>query len=54
MKYDLGNQINKSSKKLEKDYGETILYAPRFDIQTVALWLSPFVVGGSLAGLWAY
>lgn len=28
-------------KKLEKDYGETVLYAPKFDLQTAALWLSP-------------
>nr|ABK22611.1 unknown [Picea sitchensis] len=41
-------------QKLEKDYGETVLYAPRFDMQTAALWLSPFIVGGSFAGIWAY
>lgn len=28
-------------KKLEDDYGETILYAPKFDWQTAAFWLSP-------------
>ncbi|KAJ0805822.1 putative CcmH/CycL/Ccl2/NrfF family protein [Helianthus annuus] len=28
-------------KKLEDEYGETILYAPKFDWQTAALWLSP-------------
>lgn len=28
-------------KKLEEDYGETVLYAPKFDLQTAALWLSP-------------
>lgn len=28
-------------KKLEEDYGETVLYAPKFDMQTAALWLSP-------------
>lgn len=28
-------------KKLEDDYGETVLYAPKFDMQTAALWLSP-------------
>lgn len=27
-------------KKLEDDYGETILYAPKFDWQTAAFWLS--------------
>ena len=28
-------------KKLEKDFGETVLYAPKFDLQTAAIWLSP-------------
>lgn len=28
-------------KKLEEDFGETVLYAPKFDLQTAALWLSP-------------
>jgi cytochrome c-type biogenesis protein CcmH len=28
-------------KKLEDDFGETVLYAPKFDMQTAALWLSP-------------
>lgn len=28
-------------KKLEEDYGETVLYTPKFDLQTAALWLSP-------------
>ena len=28
-------------KKLEDEYGETVLYAPKFDWQTAALWLSP-------------
>lgn len=28
-------------KKLEEDYGETVLYAPKFDMQTAVLWLSP-------------
>ncbi|XP_057969257.1 uncharacterized protein LOC131158419 isoform X2 [Malania oleifera] len=41
-------------KKLEDDYGETVLYAPRFDMQTAALWLSPVIVGGVAAGVWAY
>lgn len=31
-------------KKLEEDFGETVLYAPRFDYQTAALWLSPVSV----------
>ncbi|KAF3783970.1 Cytochrome c-type biogenesis CcmH-like protein [Nymphaea thermarum] len=41
-------------KKLEEDFGETVLYAPPFDIQTAAIWLSPFVVAGAAAGVWAY
>lgn len=28
-------------KKLEDEFGETVLYAPKFDMQTAALWLSP-------------
>ncbi|KAL6996460.1 hypothetical protein U1Q18_006592 [Sarracenia purpurea var. burkii] len=41
-------------KKLEDDYGETILYTPKFDLQTAALWLSPVLVAGAAAGMWAY
>ncbi|KAE8699469.1 Cytochrome c-type bioproteinsis CcmH-like mitochondrial protein [Hibiscus syriacus] len=41
-------------KKLEEDYGETVLYAPKFDLQTAALWLSPLLVSGAAAGVWAY
>ncbi|XP_042495991.1 cytochrome c-type biogenesis CcmH-like mitochondrial protein [Macadamia integrifolia] len=41
-------------KKLEEDFGETVLYAPRFDLQTAALWLSPFLVAGVATGIWAY
>ncbi|KAK8641823.1 hypothetical protein V6N13_011196 [Hibiscus sabdariffa] len=41
-------------KKLEEDYGETVLYAPKFDLQTAALWLSPLLVAGAAAGVWAY
>ncbi|XVF24962.1 hypothetical protein REPUB_Repub13aG0172600 [Reevesia pubescens] len=40
--------------KLEEDYGETVLYAPKFDLQTAALWLSPLLVAGAAAGVWAY
>ncbi|XP_057849830.2 cytochrome c-type biogenesis CcmH-like mitochondrial protein [Cryptomeria japonica] len=40
--------------KLEKDYGESILYAPRFDIQTAGIWLSPVIVAGAFVGIWAY
>ncbi|KAL5793006.1 hypothetical protein ACOSP7_001600 [Xanthoceras sorbifolium] len=41
-------------KKLEDDFGETVLYAPKFDLQTAALWLSPLLVAGGAAGVWAY
>ncbi|GMI93796.1 hypothetical protein like AT1G15220 [Hibiscus trionum] len=41
-------------KKLEEDYGETVLYAPKFDLQTAALWLSPLLVAGAAAGVWGY
>lgn len=41
-------------KKLQADYGETILYTPKFDLQTAAIWLSPVIVGGVAAGVWAY
>ncbi|CAI8589231.1 unnamed protein product [Vicia faba] len=41
-------------KKLEDEFGETILYAPKFDMQTAALWLSPLLVAGAAAGAWAY
>ncbi|GAY40769.1 hypothetical protein CUMW_054470, partial [Citrus unshiu] len=41
-------------KKLEDDFGETVLYAPKFDLQTAALWLSPLLVAGAAAGIWAY
>ncbi|KAE8688572.1 Cytochrome c-type bioproteinsis CcmH-like mitochondrial protein [Hibiscus syriacus] len=41
-------------KKLEEDYGETVLYTPKFDMQTAALWLSPLLVAGAAAGVWAY
>ncbi|KAF3333122.1 Cytochrome c-type biogenesis CcmH-like mitochondrial protein [Carex littledalei] len=41
-------------KKLEEEFGETVLYAPKFDLQTAALWLSPVIVAGAAAGVWAY
>ncbi|CAL5327790.1 hypothetical protein ACSBR2_023363 [Camellia fascicularis] len=51
-------QAGKSDKeiyrKLEDDYGETVLYAPKFDLQTAALWLSPLLVAGAAGGIWAY
>lgn len=28
-------------KKLEEDFGEAVLYTPKFDIQTAAIWLTP-------------
>lgn len=41
-------------KKLEDDFGETVLYAPKFDLQTAAFWLSPLLVAGAAGGIWAY
>ncbi|XP_020227855.1 cytochrome c-type biogenesis CcmH-like mitochondrial protein [Cajanus cajan] len=41
-------------KKLEDDFGETVLYTPKFDMQTAALWLSPILFAGAAAGIWAY
>ncbi|XP_004511622.1 cytochrome c-type biogenesis CcmH-like mitochondrial protein isoform X2 [Cicer arietinum] len=41
-------------KKLEEDFGETVLYTPKFDMQTAALWLSPVIVAGAAVGIWAY
>lgn len=41
-------------QKLQDEYGETVLYAPKFDMQTAALWLSPVLVAGGAAGVWAY
>ncbi|KMT00863.1 hypothetical protein BVRB_9g221360 [Beta vulgaris subsp. vulgaris] len=41
-------------KKLEDEFGETVLYAPKFDMQTAALWLSPLLVAGVAAAGWAY
>ncbi|KAH0863995.1 hypothetical protein HID58_081206 [Brassica napus] len=38
--------------KLEDEFGETVLYAPKFDMQTAALWLTPVLIaGGTAAGL---
>ncbi|KAF7136133.1 hypothetical protein RHSIM_Rhsim08G0203300 [Rhododendron simsii] len=31
-------------KKVEDDFEETVLYAPKFDLQTAALWLSPVLL----------
>ncbi|WVZ14384.1 hypothetical protein V8G54_011950 [Vigna mungo] len=41
-------------KKLEDDFGETVLYTPKFDMQTAALWLSPVLIGAVAAGGWVY
>ncbi|KAL8043240.1 hypothetical protein ABFX02_09G106600 [Erythranthe guttata] len=41
-------------QKLEDDFGETVLYAPKFDMQTAALWLSPLFFAGVAGGIWAY
>ncbi|GAA0170068.1 hypothetical protein LIER_24413 [Lithospermum erythrorhizon] len=40
-------------KKLEEDFGETVLYTPKFDLQTAALWLSPLIAAGAAGGVWA-
>lgn len=34
--------------KLEDEFGETVLYAPKFDMQTAALWLTPVSFSGQL------
>ncbi|GKV27062.1 hypothetical protein SLEP1_g36271 [Rubroshorea leprosula] len=39
MKFKL-ERLTEIYKKLEEDFGETLLYAPKFDMQTAALWLS--------------
>ncbi|XP_031387490.1 cytochrome c-type biogenesis CcmH-like mitochondrial protein isoform X2 [Punica granatum] len=41
-------------KKLEDDFGETVLYTPKFDYQTAALWLSSLLVAGGAVGVWAF
>lgn len=41
-------------KKLEDDFGETVLYMPKFDMQTAAVWLSPVLFAAAGAGVWAY
>ncbi|EXB74524.1 hypothetical protein L484_026221 [Morus notabilis] len=41
-------------QKLENEFGETVLYAPKFDLQTAALWLSPVLLAGAAAGVWAF
>ncbi|KAK4395235.1 Cytochrome c-type biogenesis CcmH-like mitochondrial protein [Sesamum angolense] len=53
---NIGNWENDKEiyKKLEDDFGETVLYAPKFDMQTAALWLSPLLVAGAAGGIWAY
>ncbi|KAK4349936.1 hypothetical protein RND71_029249 [Anisodus tanguticus] len=55
---DIAILLRKSDKeiytKLEDDFGETVLYAPKFDMQTAALWLSPLLVAGAAGGMWAY
>ncbi|RAL41751.1 hypothetical protein DM860_008933 [Cuscuta australis] len=41
-------------KKLEDDFGETVLYEPKFDLQTAALWLSPLLTAGAVGGAWVF
>ncbi|CAN8293336.1 unnamed protein product [Cochlearia groenlandica] len=40
--------------KLEDEFGETVLYAPKFDLQTAALWLTPVLVSAGAAAVLAY
>ncbi|GKV27089.1 hypothetical protein SLEP1_g36298 [Rubroshorea leprosula] len=53
MKFKL-ERLTEIYKKLEEDFGETVLYVPKFDMQTAALWLSPLLVAGAAAGVWTY
>lgn len=39
-------------KKLEDDFGDTVLYTPAFDMQTAAMWLTPALVVGAGAAMW--
>ena len=39
--FHAGKSDKEIYKKLEEDFGETVLYAPKFDLQTAGLWLSP-------------
>ncbi|XP_071711617.1 cytochrome c-type biogenesis CcmH-like mitochondrial protein [Rutidosis leptorrhynchoides] len=41
-------------KKLGEEYGETILYTPKFDWQTAGLWFSPLLIATTAGGIWAY
>ncbi|KAG6398081.1 hypothetical protein SASPL_139532 [Salvia splendens] len=41
-------------KKLEEDFGETVLYTPKFDIQTAAIWLAPLTLTGGAVLIWAF
>ncbi|XP_042402504.1 cytochrome c-type biogenesis CcmH-like mitochondrial protein [Zingiber officinale] len=41
-------------KSLAERFGEDVLYAPHFDLQTAAIWLSPVIVTGVAIGGWAY
>ncbi|XP_074586005.1 cytochrome c-type biogenesis CcmH-like mitochondrial protein [Curcuma longa] len=41
-------------KNLVEKFGEDVLYAPHFDLQTAAIWLSPVIVAGVAIGGWAY
>nr|CAB3499392.1 unnamed protein product [Digitaria exilis] len=50
---ECGKSDKEIYKKLEDEYGETVLYAPKFDLQTAGIWLSPVIVGGVAAGIWA-
>ncbi|RVW25807.1 Cytochrome c-type biogenesis CcmH-like mitochondrial protein [Vitis vinifera] len=54
MKFGLVKNDKEIYKKLQEDFGESVLYTPKFDMQTAALWLSPIIFGGVAVGIWAY
>ncbi|KAL8458302.1 hypothetical protein ACS0TY_035139 [Phlomoides rotata] len=41
-------------KKLEDDFGESVLYTPKFDWQTAAIWLFPVTLTGGAGLIWAF
>ncbi|KAL2621192.1 hypothetical protein R1flu_001397 [Riccia fluitans] len=40
--------------KLTTEYGETVLYSPKFDAQSAVLWLLPVMTVGAIAGVTLY
>lgn len=37
------DESDKVHKELEDEYGETVLYAPKFDLEAAGIWLSPII-----------